>query len=154
MIVQLPSPDSLAWSAGRSHDGPALAELRALVLRASLERVGRFDEVRVRQRFLASYVPGDTQVLRRADEVVGSLALRTAAAGTWIEHFYLHPSLQGRGSGSAILRAVTSVADATATTLHLDVLRGSDARRLYERHGFALDREEAVDIYLQRPPAS
>lgn len=124
------------------------------MLRASLERVGRFDDVRVRQRFLASYVPGDTHVLHGARGVVGSLALREAAAGTWIEHVYLHPSLQGRGWGSAILRVVTSAADLTGTTLRLDVLQGSEARRLYERHGFALDHEDAVDVYLQRPPAT
>ena len=153
MIVELPPPSPLVWSAGRSGDGPPLAELRAVALRASLERVGRFDDVRVRQRFLASYAPADTHVLRGAGGVVGSLALRTTAAGRWIEHFYLHPSLQGRGLGSAVLHAVTSAADRTATTLHLDVLRGSDARRLYERHGFSFDHEDAVDIYLRRPPA-
>jgi hypothetical protein len=36
-------------------DAPWIAELRAVVLRADLERLGRFDSIRVRQRFLAAF---------------------------------------------------------------------------------------------------
>jgi GNAT superfamily N-acetyltransferase len=153
VIVQLPAPAGFSWSPGRAEDGAALAEIRAVVLRPSLERLGRFDEVRVRQRFLSSYVAEATRVLRGPDGVAGSLALRPADGGTWIEHFYLHPSLQGRGIGAGVLTAVTCAADLSATTLHVDVLRGSDARRLYERHRFVLDHEDLVDVYLRRLPA-
>ena len=34
----------------------------------------------------------------------------------------------------------------------LNVLRGSPARHLYERHGFVLDHEDLVDVYLEAPP--
>lgn len=108
----------------------------------------------MRQRFLSSYVAEGTRVLRGPLGVAGCLALRPANGATWVEHFYLHPSLQGRGLGSAALSAITSAADLSATTLHLDVLQGSDARRLYERHGFVLDHEDAVDVYLRRRPGS
>ena len=83
---------------------------------------------------------------------MGSIALRPAPDGTWIEHFYLHHELQGHGLGTSVLKAITEAADAAATTLHLNVLQQSDARRLYERHGFTLDHEDPVDVYLQRPP--
>lgn len=32
--------------------------------------------------------------------------------------------------------------------ISLNVLQGSPARRLYERHGFVLDSEDPVDVYL------
>ncbi|MFE2625936.1 GNAT family N-acetyltransferase, partial [Streptomyces caelestis] len=37
--------------------------------------------------------------------------------------------------------------------VRLYVLRGRAARRLYERHGFALEREDPVDVFLVREPA-
>jgi GNAT superfamily N-acetyltransferase len=122
-------------------------------MRESLERLGRYDDRRVRERFLSAFAPEHTYALEADRSVVGSIALRPAPEGTWIEHFYLHPSLQGNGIGSGVLRAITSAADGSAMTLWLDVLQRSEARRLYERHGFELDHEDPVDVYLRRLPA-
>lgn len=96
MNIRLPAPAALTWRSSRVDDGPAIAELRALVLRESLQRLGRYDEVRVRERFLAAFVPDITRVLQRSTDVVGSLALRGTFDGTWIEHFYLHPGCRTR----------------------------------------------------------
>ena len=152
--VPLPAPGSLKWRSAELGDGPAIAEIRALALRASLERLGRYDEVRVRERFLTAFEPGHTLVLLRSAELVGSIAVRPSADGTWIEHFYLHPAHQGRGLGSLVMSALTSAADIEAITLRLNVLQRSDARRLYERHGFLLDHEDQLDVYLRRPPSN
>ncbi len=59
---------------------------------------------------------------------------------------------QGRGIGSAVLRTLLIRTDAERAPVRLDVLRGSAARRLYERHGFTLEREDAVDVFLVRKP--
>ncbi|WP_211298588.1 GNAT family N-acetyltransferase [Kineococcus rhizosphaerae] len=152
MLVTLPPSPPLTWSPARPEDGPALAELRATVLRPSLERLGRYDDVRVRERFLSGFAPERTQVLRGPAGPVGSLALRPAPDGVWLEHFYLDVPVQGRGVGTAALSAVTRAADASGTTVRLDVLQRSDARRLYERHGFVLDHEDPVDVFLVRAP--
>jgi hypothetical protein len=34
----------------------------------------------------------------------------------------------------------------------LNVLRGSRARRLYERHGFGVETEDPVDVLMVREP--
>ena len=152
MIVSLPAPHPLGWSLARPGDGAAIAELRAAVLRDALEQLDRYDDLRVREYFLSAFMPEHTRVLRTPDGIVGSIALRPAPDGTWIEHFYLHHDLQGSGLGTAVLLAITSTADAAATTLRLNVLQRSQARRLYERHGFAFDREDSTDVYLVRSP--
>ncbi|PVC99974.1 GNAT family N-acetyltransferase [Streptomyces sp. CS147] len=131
--------------------GP-IAELRAVVMRPDLERLGRYDEHRVRQRLRDAYVPEHTSVIEAAGSFAGCVARRPAEDGWWLEHFYLSPALQGRGIGSAVLRGVLDRADAERLPVRLDVLRGSLARRLYERHGFTLEREDAVDVFLVRNP--
>jgi len=64
------------------------------------------------------------------------------------EHDYLwfaavRPAWQGRGYGSALLRAVLDRADRTGTPAYLDAT-SPDNRRLYERHGFRVIGELAV----------
>ncbi|MFD9846991.1 GNAT family N-acetyltransferase [Streptomyces parvus] len=129
-----------------------IAELRAVVMRPDLERLGRYDEHRVRQRLRDAYAPEHTSVIEAAGSFAGCVARRPAEDGWWLEHFYLSPALQGRGIGSAVLRGVLDRADAERLPVRLDVLRGSPARRLYERHGFTLEREDAVDVFLVRKP--
>lgn len=136
----------------RVDDAEWIAELRAIVLRDDLERLGRFDPVRVRERFRRSFDPALTRVIVVDGRDAGSIAVRAADDGTWIEHFYLDAALQGRGIGSGILTRVLdeqSLAGARGP-LRLNVLQGSPAQRLYERHGFELESEDEIDIFMHR----
>ncbi|MET9590900.1 GNAT family N-acetyltransferase [Streptomyces sp. NPDC006516] len=133
-------------------DVEAISEIRAAAMRPDLERLGRYDEHRVRQRLRDAYVPEHTSVVESAGAVAGCVALRPSEDGCWLEHFYLAPELQGRGIGSAVLAGVLARTDAQGVPVRLSVLQGSAARRLYERHGFALEREDPVDVFMVRLP--
>nr|WP_269682864.1 GNAT family N-acetyltransferase [Micromonospora sp. WMMC250]MCZ7379072.1 GNAT family N-acetyltransferase [Micromonospora sp. WMMC250] len=135
-------------------DLEAVAELRAVVLRADLERLGRYDEQRVRQRLRDGFAPAYTWVVEVGGVFAGCVALRPAADAHWLEHFYLAPHLQGSGIGTAVLRTVLRRCDRAGSPVRLNVLQGSPARRLYERHGFTLDSEDAVDVFMRRAPVT
>ncbi|MEU7678941.1 GNAT family N-acetyltransferase [Micromonospora taraxaci] len=135
-------------------DVEAVAELRAVVLRADLERLGRYDEQRVRQRLRDGFVPAYTWVVEVGGVLAGCVALRPAADAHWLEHFYLAPHLQGSGIGTAVLRTLLQRCDRAGSPVRLNVLQGSPARRLYERHGFTLDTEDAVDVFMRRAPVT
>ncbi|MGW4641079.1 GNAT family N-acetyltransferase [Sphaerisporangium sp. NPDC004334] len=129
-----------------------IAELRAMVMRADLERLGRFDEHRVRQRLRDAFAPQYTSVISADGVLAGCVTLRPAEDGRWLEHFYLAPHLQGRGLGSAVLRGLLSRTDADGVPVRLQVLQGSAARRLYERHGFTVETQDPIDVYMVRRP--
>jgi len=130
-----------------------LAELRATVLRPDLERLGRYDPHRVRQRLRDSFSPAFTSIVLVDGGLAGSVTVRPHGEGRQLlEHFYLAPALQGRGLGSAVLATVLKRTDSRNHTVGLDVLRGSAARRLYERHGFVVEAEDPVDVFLVRAP--
>jgi GNAT superfamily N-acetyltransferase len=133
-------------------DVEPIVELRAVVMRPDLERLGRFDEHRVRQRLRDAFSPAHTSVILAEGAFAGCVALRPAQDGQWLEHFYLVPGFQGRGLGSAVLRTLLDRADADGVLVRLNVLRGSPAQRLYERHGFTVEAEDPVDVYLVRAP--
>ncbi|MFJ2831312.1 GNAT family N-acetyltransferase [Streptomyces sp. NPDC087263] len=133
-------------------DVEAIAELRARVMRPDLERLGRFDEHRVRQRLRDSFSARYTSVVVADGAFAGCVTLRPGEGGQWLEHFYLAPELQGCGVGSAILRTLLDRTDSEGATVHLNVLQGSAARRLYERHGFTVATQDAVDVFMVRSP--
>lgn len=144
--------DTLTWTLRpvTPDDVEPIAELRAVVMRPDLERLGRFDEQRVRQRFRDAFVAEHLSVIVAEGRLAGCVALRPAEDGHWLEHFFVDPALQGRGLGSAVLRTLLARADADGVTVRLDVLQGSQARRLYERHGFTAESEDPVDVFMVR----
>jgi GNAT superfamily N-acetyltransferase len=130
-----------------------LADLRAAVMRPDLERLGRYDEHRVRQRLRDSLSPEHTSIILVDGEFAGSITLRPTDDRQWLEHFYLAPHCHGRGLGSAILRSFLEQTDAQGATVGLNVLQGSAARRLYERHGFVVESEDPIDVFMMRRPS-
>lgn len=140
-VVLLPSTaDDAGW----------LAELRAVAMRPDLERLGRFDPHRVRQRFLDAFVPEHSWIITAGGQRAGVIAVRPTAEELWIEHFYVSPEHQGTGIGSAVLAQVMEK-HTDHRPFRLNVLQGSPACRLYERHGFVLESEDPVDVFMVRP---
>ncbi|MEU5432074.1 GNAT family N-acetyltransferase [Streptomyces sp. NPDC020719] len=135
-------------------DIEAIAELRADVMRADLERLGRYDEHRVRQRLRDSFSTRYTSVIEVDGELAGCVTVRPADGMQWLEHFYLAPRHQGRGFGAAVLRSVLGRTDAQGMAVGLHVLQGSAARRLYERHGFVMESQDPIDVFMVRPPGA
>ncbi|MEV0144766.1 MULTISPECIES: GNAT family N-acetyltransferase [unclassified Nonomuraea] len=135
-------------------DVEAVAELRAVVMRPDLVRLGRYDEHRVRQRLRDAFTPVHTWMIEVGGAFTGCVALRPAKDAYWLEHFYLNPDRQGRGFGSAVLSRLLEGCDREDAVVRLNVLQGSPARRLYERHGFTVEAEDEVDVFMVRPPVS
>ena len=139
--------------------GPAdvetIAELRAAVMRPDLERLGRYDEHRVRQRLREQFSARYTSVIEAGGAFAGCVTLRPAdGGGRWLEHFYLAADVQGRGLGSAVLGSLLRQADADGVPVRLHVLQGSAAQRLYARHGFTVESEDPIDVLMVRVPAA
>ncbi|GAA2742114.1 GNAT family N-acetyltransferase [Kitasatospora cinereorecta] len=135
-------------------DVEAVAEVRAVVMRPDLERLGRYDGHLVRQRLRDAFAPEHTWVIESDGAVAGCVALRPAEDAHWLEHFYLTPHLQGGGIGTAVLRELLDRCDRDGLPVRLNVLQGSPARRLYERLGFTLETEDPVDVFMRRDPAT
>lgn len=136
------------YRSATEHDIEWMVELRAEVLRDDLGRLGRYDPHRVRQRMRDGYLPASTRVVLEDGVEVGCVAVRTEDDARWLEHFYLAPAVQGRGIGGRVLRTV--LAEEDPRPFRLNVLQGSPARRLYERHGFTVDSQDDVDVFMTR----
>ena len=148
------SPTPLAgleFAPAAAADADALVALRIAAMRESLERIGRFDPQRARDRFLSTFAPEQTQHLVLQGERVGFVVLRSYQGELQLDHLYVQPSHQGRGIGAAVLARVFAEADAQRLPVRVGALRGSDSNRFYQRHGFRPVEESEWDIHYLRP---
>ncbi|GGX41330.1 N-acetyltransferase [Tateyamaria omphalii] len=134
-------------------DPSHLAEIRANAMRPSLEAVGRFDEERVRKRFLDTYDPADTHIVRAGQDLVGFYVLRTRSDHLHLTHLYISLTHQGGGLGRRIVLAVQDQARDMALHVRLMALRGSPANDFYTSCGFVLERSDDLDNYYIWEPA-
>lgn len=137
-------------------DFEALLALRMSAMRESLERAGRFDPERVRERLSRGFNPAHTRHILRDGELVGFVVVIPRDQDLLLDHLYIHPGAQGEGIGAWVMRRVLAEADVRAMPVYVTALKHSDATRFYERHGFVLQAEGEWDLYFRRPahPAS
>ena len=133
-------------------DADALVHIRIEAMRESLERIGRFDPQRARDRFLSSFEPAFCRLIVVEDERVGFVQMKPDGHCLVLEHLYIAPDHQGKGIGSAVLEAIFSDADSQSLSIKVGALRNSDSNDFYQRHGFLKTEEAEWDIYYVRVP--
>ncbi|MGA9911175.1 MAG: GNAT family N-acetyltransferase, partial [Paraburkholderia sp.] len=126
----------LAFASTTHNDAETLVQMRIEAMRESLERIGRFDPQRARDRFLSSFDPDLCKFIVVDGVTVGFVLTRPADDHLMLEHFYVMPEHQGKGVGSTVLAVILADADARSIAVRLGALRDSDSNRFYQRHGF------------------
>ena len=132
-------------------DFEAMLSLRLMAMRESLERLGRFDPERARQRLAREFRPSCTRHILRNGELVGYVVVIESENELVLDHLYIHPQAQREGIGSWVMRRVIEQADARKLSITVTTLKLSDANRFYERHGFALREQSEWDLIYVRP---
>jgi len=135
-------------------DFEALLLLRLRAMRQSLERLGRYDEQRARDRLAQSFEPQHTQHIVVGGRRVGFVSLKTLSHSMRLNHLYIEPAEQAHGHGHEVLAWACAEADRAQLPVELCALKGSDAVRFYLRHGFALTGEGEWDYDFVRMPQS
>ena len=147
-------PPAITFQPVTVDDFEELVALRIAAMRESLERVGRFDPERARERLRKSFYPGHTAFIVRDGRRIGFYTFRPAEEGLHLDHLYIHPDDQGAGVGSHVLCHLLAQADACELPVFLGALRESASNRFYQRHGFIVKTEDEWDIYYIRVPKS
>lgn len=130
-------------------DGNELAELRAASMRDSLVALGRFDEVRVRSRFLETFEPSDTIKVVENGELLGFYVVREREDHHFLDHLYIKSEYQGQNLGKAIIQVVVEEAKYKKLPVRLGALKGSRANSFYIQNGFKKTHCGEFDIYYE-----
>ena len=141
--------DFEACTSGDAHE---LAELRARAMKPGLQQVGRFDEERVRSRFLDSFVPQDTKKIIIEGVLGGFFVVKHNPDHLYLDHLYVEPGFQRRGVGRAVIDSVLRQSEQLQLPVRLGALRQSSANLFYQSLGFVSTHEDAYDIYYEYAP--
>jgi GNAT superfamily N-acetyltransferase len=128
-------------------DADALVDIRIEAMRESLERVGRFDAVRARERFLSSFQPLDTRFILLNDEVAGFVVIKTEGDFLILDHLYIRLIFQRKGIGAFVLQELFAHAVVENKPVRVGALKGSESNQFYSRHGFKLVEAAEFDNY-------
>lgn len=134
-------------------DAETLADIRTEAMQPSLEAIGRFDPVRVRERFLSTFIPEDTQLILHGSDVVGFFVVRIKQDHLGLDHLYLKAEAQRLGLGRRVVRHVQGIAEKIEKPIKLMALRHSAANEFYRSLSFALVAEEAFDNHYEWHPS-
>lgn len=131
-------------------DFERLLDLRIRVMREHLEKLGRYDPERARQRFRSGFQPEHMRLIEVDGAFAGCVTLKRRGDHFEIEHFYLEPVRQSRGLGAEVIGRLLAEADSAGLPIRLGVLKQSPAIRFYERHGFVRTHADEWDIFYER----
>jgi GNAT superfamily N-acetyltransferase len=150
--VNSTAPSGFELQAASAGDFEALLALRLRAMRDSLERLGRYDEQRARERLAEGFDPASTHHIVVDGRRIGFVVLRTLSHAMRLNHLYIDPPDQDRGIGHQVLEWVCAQADRAQVPVELCALKGSEANRFYLRHGFVATGEGEWDIDYVRMP--
>ncbi|MEI6204628.1 MAG: GNAT family N-acetyltransferase [Enhydrobacter sp.] len=131
-------------------DFEPLLALRMEVMRAHLERVGRFTPERSRAVFRGHFDEPGLRLILVGDEQAGCVGFRDSPQFVTLDSFYLAARFQNAGLGSQIFKVLLAESDALGKPMRLEVLKQSPADRFYRRHGFVPVSEGAHDVMFER----
>jgi GNAT superfamily N-acetyltransferase len=131
-------------------DFDAMLAIRIEALRESLERLGRFDPARARERLAAGFAPEHMHHIERDGERVGFMTLRPDSGlvppTLHLDHLYIRPAGQGQGIGAWALAWAKAQAAHQHCDITLSALKQSAANRFYLRNGFVQVAESEFDL--------
>jgi GNAT superfamily N-acetyltransferase len=144
---------SEGWRFGlpREADFEPLLALRIDVMRAHLERVGRFTPERSRGVFREHFDQPGLRLILVGDDLAGCVGFRVDSGHVTVDSFYLATRFQNAGLGSRVFKVLLAEADALGKSMRLEVLKQSPADRFYLRHGFTPIGEGEHDVTFERP---
>ena len=140
---------SIKYIKAKKNDGDELAEIRAMAMRPSLTAIGRFDEKRVRSRFLDAFEPDNTYKIIKNDEILGFYAFTEKENHYYISHLYIKPSYQNMGLGLKVIKKIIEKTKFNNFPIRLGALRDSRSNDFYTKNGFIKTHEDEFDIYYE-----
>jgi GNAT superfamily N-acetyltransferase len=139
--------NKITFSPVTTADVDELAAIRIEAMRESLERVGRFDALRARERFLSTFEPLHTRYILLNDQVAGFAVIKTEADYLILDHLYIRPIFQRQGIGAAVLQELFARAVSENKPVRVGAFKGSESNQFYSRHGFKLVESTEFDNY-------
>jgi ribosomal protein S18 acetylase RimI-like enzyme len=122
---------------------------RDLMEPLTVELLGKWNEPGQKHVVESALLEEGTSIIVIDGSDAGWLQVRELPDAIFLSQLYLAPSLQNRGVGTAILRALNDKGRQAGKALTLDVMKNNPARLLYERIGFRVTGETEYKLNMR-----
>ena len=146
-------PQAILLRPGSASDFNFAAVVYFRAMGETLKRTVGPDPERMATLLLALWDLGQIRIIVAAGRDTGWIQIAPAEAAVFIRHFCIDPDYQRLGIGSTVLRQVIDEAWECGDAVTLGVVKGSPARRFYERLGFRATHADIQHDYMRRDAA-
>ena len=148
-MVNKEDQTSYSFRQATMDDYEFLYTLHVQALRPYVEKLWGWEETWQREYFERKFDPKNRQIIQIEGQDAGVLVIQLCEGQTYIALIEILPEFHGRGVGTAIIKDLCNQAHKRNDVVTLHVLRSNvPARRLYERLGFEVTREEEYRIKM------
>jgi GNAT superfamily N-acetyltransferase len=146
-------PATILLRPGDASDFNVAAVIYFRAMGETLQRTLGSNPERQAALLLALWDLGGIRIIVAAGREIGWIQIAPAEAAVFVRHFCIDPDYQRLGIGSQVLRHVIDEAWASGQAVTLGVVKGSRARRFYERLGFRGTHADLHHQYMRRDAA-
>ena len=93
-----------------------------------------------------------TRIIQYDGVDIGRITTTQEEDKIFLDELHILPEYQGNGIGKQVLQCLLEDAAFENLTVELSVLRSNPAKRLYERLGFEIYKEDEARYYLSKNP--
>jgi ribosomal protein S18 acetylase RimI-like enzyme len=129
-----------------------LYELHEATMRDYVQATWGWDDQFQLTHFRQHFLPEQLSIVVVDGADSGVISVETRPADVFLGSIELHPRIQRRGIGAALLRRIVEGAEARHVPVRLNVLKVNvGARRLYQRLGFVVVGETETHYDMRYP---
>jgi GNAT superfamily N-acetyltransferase len=143
-------PPAIWLRPGRASDLSFAAAVYFRAMAETFQRTVGSDPERAAALLLALWDLGQIRIVVAAGRDIGWIQTAPATAAMFVRNFCVDPDYQRLGIGSVVMRQIIDEAWERGEAVTLGVVKGSPARRFYERLGFQATHNDAEHDYMRR----
>jgi ribosomal protein S18 acetylase RimI-like enzyme len=124
---------------------------------ANMERINRelkLDHAAQIASFRRQWSASETRIITLDGADIGWLQSATREGTFFLAQLFVDAAHQGRGLGTAVMHQLIGEATARNQAMTLGVVKINPAKRLYDRLGFRVTREDDRKFYMRREPGA
>jgi ribosomal protein S18 acetylase RimI-like enzyme len=143
-------PHDLALRPATHRDDGFLYDLHIRTMKTYVEQTWGWDEAKAAQMFRERVARGRYEIVVLSGVEIGAVNRDRQEGTIYVSNIEVLPEYQRRGVGTEIMRRIIAEARRDCFTVTLRVLKVNPARRLYERLGFVVTKEDEIHYYMRR----
>jgi ribosomal protein S18 acetylase RimI-like enzyme len=144
-------PAQLSFRPAAADDFDFLWQLHREALREAVAKVYGWDDEWQLKFFQERFNRQARQIILFNGQAAGSLGLEWQEEALYIAYIALNSAYQGQGIGTVIIEDVIRQGREAGLPVTLGVLKGNPAKRLYDRLGFVVTKEEKTRYLMACP---